>query len=82
MRVSGIKWLLDNMPFFCCQVYNLPVHVDSVFVLQNRNTEINNKTQCVSHNVYSCIETYLYSCLHPLSNERKSMFKSGESRAV
>ena len=33
-------------------------------------------------NTHSCIEIYLYSCLHPLSNERKSMFKSGDSRAV
>ena len=31
---------------------------------------------------YSCIDVYSYSCLHPLSNERKSMFKSGDSRAV
>ena len=31
---------------------------------------------------YSCIETNSYSCLHPLSNERKSMFKSGDSHAV
>ena len=33
-------------------------------------------------NSYSCIDIYSYSCLHPLSNERKSMFKSGDSRAV
>ena len=33
-------------------------------------------------NRYSCIDIYSYSCLHPLSNERKSMFKSGDSRAV
>ena len=32
--------------------------------------------------IYSCIDVYSYSCLHPLSNERKSMFKSGDSRAV
>ena len=25
---------------------------------------------------------YSHSCLYPLSNERKSMFKSGDSRAV
>ena len=31
---------------------------------------------------HSCIDIYSYSCLHPLSNERKSMFKSGDSRAV
>ena len=30
----------------------------------------------------SCIDVYSYSCLHKLSNERKSMFKSGDSRAV
>ena len=38
----------------------------------------------ISVNHYSCIDTciYSYSCLHPLSNERKSMFKSGDSRAV
>ena len=37
-----------------------------------------------SINHYSCIDTciYSYSCLQPLSNERKSMFKSGDSRAV
>ena len=35
-----------------------------------------------SVNHYSCIDFYSYSCLHPLSNERKSMFKSGDSRAV
>ena len=33
-------------------------------------------------NTNSCIDIYSYSCLHPLSNERKSMFKSGDSRAV
>ena len=33
-------------------------------------------------NSYSCIDIYSYSCLHPLSNEQKSMFKSGDSRAV
>ena len=33
-------------------------------------------------NLYSCINTYSYSCFNPLSNERKSMFKSGDSRAV
>ena len=33
-------------------------------------------------NVHSCIDNYSYSCLKPLSNERKSMFKSGDSRAV
>ena len=46
--------------------------------------------QCYGHhtvsrkfvNLYSCIDIYSYSCLHPLSNERKSMFKSGDSRAV
>ena len=36
----------------------------------------------ICSNSYSCIEVYSYSCLHPLSNERKSMFKSGDSRAV
>ena len=33
-------------------------------------------------NINSCIDFYWYSCLHPLSNERKSMFKSGDSHAV
>ena len=28
------------------------------------------------------MDIYSYSCLHPLSNERKSMFKSRDSRAV
>ena len=32
--------------------------------------------------LHSCIDVYSYSCLHPLSNERKFMFKSGDSRAV
>ena len=31
---------------------------------------------------YSCIHVYSYSCLYPLSNERKSMFKPGDTRAV
>ena len=31
---------------------------------------------------YSCIDVYSYSCLHPLSNEGKSMFKSRDSHAV
>ena len=35
-----------------------------------------------SVNHYSCIETYSYSCFNSLSNERKSMFKSGDSCAV
>ena len=38
--------------------------------------------QTSMRNHYSCIDFYSYSCLHPLSNERKSMFKSGDSRAV
>ena len=32
--------------------------------------------------LYSCIDFYSFSCLNPLSNERKSMFRSGDSRAV
>ena len=32
--------------------------------------------------LYSCIKTYAHSCLKPLSNERTSMFKSWDSRAV
>ena len=36
----------------------------------------------VCDNGNSCTDVYSYSCLHPLSNERKSMFKSGDSRAV
>ena len=32
--------------------------------------------------LYSYIDTYLYSCLNPLSNEWKSMFKLGDSHAV
>ena len=36
----------------------------------------------LSDNGYSCIDVYSYSCLHPLSNERKSIFKSGDSRAI
>ena len=31
---------------------------------------------------YSCINTYSYSCFNPLSNEHKSMFKSGDPCAV
>ena len=34
-----------------------------------------------SINNYSCIDVFSYSCLHPLSNERKSMFKSEDLRA-
>ena len=33
-------------------------------------------------NHYSCIDTYSYSCFNPLSNERKSTLKSGDSHAV
>ena len=33
-------------------------------------------------NAHSCIGTYSYSCFNPLSNERKSMDKSGDSHAV
>ena len=40
--------------------------------------------QYLSHqqvaNTYFCIDIYLYSCFNPLSNEQKSMFKSGDSR--
>ena len=32
--------------------------------------------------LYSCIDVYSFSCLHSFSNERKSMFKSGDSRVV
>ena len=35
-----------------------------------------------SMNVDLGIDIYSYSCLHPLSNKRKSMLKSGDSRAV
>ena len=31
--------------------------------------------------VHSCIETYSYSCFNPLSNEPKSIFKSGDLHA-
>ena len=41
------------------------------------------KLLCISRtNEHYCIDVYSYSCLHLLSNERKTMFKSGESRAV
>ena len=33
-------------------------------------------------NKYSCIDIYSYSCFYPLSNEQKSMLKSGDSHAV
>ena len=36
----------------------------------------------MSLKLHSYTDVYSYSCLHPLSNERKSMFKSGDSRAV
>ena len=35
-----------------------------------------------SINHYSCINTYAHSCLKPLSNQTKAMFKSWNSRAV
>ena len=31
---------------------------------------------------HSCINTYAHSCLKPLSNQTKAMFKSWNSRAV
>ena len=34
------------------------------------------KSHSISH---SCIDVHSDSCLHPLSNERKSMLKSGDS---
>ena len=40
----------------------------------------NSSRKWINH--YSCIDFYSYSCLHPLSNERKSMFESGDSHAV
>ena len=40
---------------------------------------LRNVTKSVKH--YSCIDVYSYICLQHLSNERKSMFKSGDSRA-
>ena len=42
--------------------------------------EITHAVKSINH--YSCKDVYSYSCLHPLSNEQKSMFKSGDSRAV
>ena len=33
-------------------------------------------------NTHSCINTYAHSCLKPLSNQTKAMFKSWNSRAV
>ena len=42
--------------------------------------------KCINFSIVSndnsCIDVYSYSCLHQLSNERKSMFKSGDSHAV
>ena len=33
-------------------------------------------------NIHSCINTYAHSCLKPLSNQTKAMFKSWNLRAV
>ena len=48
----------------------------------NKNHLVFIMSQQLLVNTCSCIDIYSYSCLHPLSNERKSMFKSGDSRAV
>ena len=40
------------------------------------------KISCVGLNHYSCVEFVMQSCLKQLSNEHKSMFKSGDLRAV
>ena len=73
--------------FYCMALYHC----------QTRRHVINKNTDTPSHLLmhagpvnakridkclYSCIETYLCSCFKPLSNERKSMFKSVDSRAI
>ena len=50
------------------------------FFQTTRLKSIKREYQCKI--LYSCIDIYSYSCLNPLSNERKSMFKSEDSRAV
>ena len=40
------------------------------------------ENRCFMMKKYSCINTYAHSCLKPLSNQTKAMFKSWNSRAV
>ena len=47
--------------------------LSNIIFLPGRNSKSNR---------YSCIKTYVHSCLKPLSNERKPMFKSWDSHAV
>ena len=49
---------------------HLSLHLSKCHIVGNLMSKLN-----------SCIDFYSYSCLHPLSNERISMFKSGDSRA-
>ena len=50
--------------------------IDNVILVLDKSTE---ETFVIKVSRHSCMDGYLYSCLHPLSNERKSMFKSGDS---
>ena len=49
-------------------------------LLKHNETKCHAQEPCL--NGHSCIDTYSYSCFNPCSNERKSMFKSGDSHAV
>ena len=60
--------------------YHIKITLKSHFLRKKSSGRHNISRKSVNH--YSCIDIYSYSCLHPLSNERKSMFKSGDSRAV
>ena len=60
--------------------YSINVHHQSIQSMSTWYIAAKHYIKPLNH--HSCIDIYSYSCLHPLSNERKSMFKSGDSRAV
>ena len=76
---KGDKKLTNQFNFSerASQTYNNPYRVSGSTDLQllyRKFTYIKS--------LHSSKDVYSYCCLHPLSNEQKSMFKSGDSHAV
>ena len=61
------------------QWFNFIIYLDSSFRWRGVDSDYLASSKW---SVHSCIYVYSYSCLNRLSNEQKSMFKSGDSYAV
>ena len=72
----------QRMPTYCSMFVTYLKLIANLFSVHRRTWWFFIRRYTLVLNVPSCIDVYSYSCLHPLSNERKSMFKLGDSSAV